>query len=151
MVFFSASRNEVAEDQQISLQRGSFIKKKKTRKKCVGWYLEVWCFSDCNSNVRRKPWSSVLLKHPRGFSEEISQWASKIKEKIGLVLEQAVFQRELFSKVSQGRGGIVSLASICQMLSSELEDKKNTASPPLWVDAELPHKLSPFSAASGFF
>lgn len=73
----------------------------------------------------------MLLKHPRGFSEEISQWASKIKEKIGLVLEQAVFQRKLFSKVSQGRGGIVSLASICQMLSSELEDKKNTASPPL--------------------
>lgn len=34
MVFFSASRNEVAEDQQISLQRGFFIKKKDKEEVC---------------------------------------------------------------------------------------------------------------------
>lgn len=36
MVFFGASRNKVAEDQQISLQRGFFIKKKKDKEEVCG-------------------------------------------------------------------------------------------------------------------
>lgn len=123
MVFFGASRNKGAEDQQISLQRGFFIKKE-NKEEARGLISRDTVFSRVHFKCQRKPWSSVLLKHPRGFSEEASQRASKIIEKIGLVVERAVFQREIFSEVSKGREGIVFLASIYQMPSLELEDKK---------------------------